>query len=417
MQIVNVDAFQILDSRGNPTVECRLTLSDGTMVAASVPSGASTGRHEARELRDHDAAVYGGKGVLIAVRHIKQVIAPAVLLGKSPDIITMDKELIALDGTPNCAALGANAMLAVSIAVVRAQAWMEGVELFEFINSLWRFSAATLPRCMFNVINGGMHAEGDLVFQEFLAIPQQSDFAQSLACVDDFYHKLQQVLHVDRFGTAIGDEGGFVPLFTDKGVLAEEQVFGLLQRTAEQFSWGAESISIGLDVAATHFYSPEHDRYYLHGNQLTAAELIKVYKDLVERFGLISIEDGLAEDDWQGWQLLMQEMKGLQLVGDDLLVTNTHRIEHGIAEQAMNAVLIKPNQIGTVSRTVDAIKVCQANNLATIISHRSGETNDDFIADLAVGTAAGQIKTGAPVRGERVAKYNRLLWIAELLGF
>jgi len=200
MQIVNVDAFQILDSRGIPTIECRLTLSDGTMVAASVPSGASTGKHEAHELRDHDTTVYGGKGVLTAVRYIKQAIAPAVLLGKSPDIIAMDKQLIALDGTSNCAALGANAILAVSIAVIRAQAWMEGVELFELINALWQFPAPTLPRSMFNIINGGMHAQGALVFQEFLAIPQQPDFAQGLACVDDFYHRLQEVLHIAGFG-------------------------------------------------------------------------------------------------------------------------------------------------------------------------------------------------------------------------
>lgn len=443
MQIVNVDAFQILDSRGIPTVECRLTLTDGTMVAASVPSGASTGKHEAHELRDHDATVYGGKGVLTAVKHIKQAIAPVVLLGKTPDIIAMDKQLIALDGTRDCSALGANAMLAVSIAVIRAQAWMEGVELFEFINALWQFPDPELPRCMFNVINGGMHAQGDLVFQEFLAIPTQHDFAQSLACVDDFYHKLQELLHEAALGTAIGDEGGFVPVFTDKGVLAEEQALMLLQRTAEQFSWGAENMSFGLDVAATHFYDSRANRYRLHDNLLTAPELIEIYKNLAQRFALVSLEDGLAEDDWQGWQWLMEQMgersilggdgvplslslsngrrplgrerAALQIVGDDLLVTNTNRIQHGITKKAMNAVLIKPNQIGTVSRTIDAIRLCQEHNLATIISHRSGETNDDFIADLAVGTVAGQLKAGAPVRGERVAKYNRLLWIAELL--
>jgi enolase len=415
MQIVNVDAFQILDSRGIPTVECRLTLTDGTMVAASVPSGASTGKHEAHELRDHDATVYGGKGVLTAVKHIKQAIAPVVLLGKTPDIIAMDKQLIALDGTRDCSALGANAMLAVSIAVIRAQAWMEGVELFEFINALWQFPDPELPRCMFNVINGGMHAQGDLVFQEFLAIPTQHDFAQSLACVDDFYHKLQELLHEAGLGTAIGDEGGFVPVFTDKGALAEEQALMLLQRTAEQFSWGVESMSFGLDVAATHFYDARANRYRLHDKLLTAPELIEFYKSLAQRFALVSLEDGLAEDDWQGWQWLMEQMGGLQLIGDDLLITNTNRIQQGITKKAMNAVLIKPNQIGTVSRTVDAIRLCQEHNLATIISHRSGETNDDFIADLAVGTVAGQLKAGAPVRGERVAKYNRLLWIAELL--
>ena len=449
MKIVNVDAFQILDSRGMPTVECRLTLSDGTMVAASVPSGASTGKHEAHELRDNDMAVYGGKGVLTAVRHIKQAIAPAILLGKSPDIVAMDRQLIALDGTKDCSALGSNAMLAVSIAVVRAQAWMEGVELFEFINTLWQFPEPTLPRCQFNIINGGMHAQGGLVFQEFLAIPKQSDFAQSLACVDDFYHKLQAVLHEAGLGTAIGDEGGFVPAFTDKQLLAEEQALVLLQRTAEQFAWGAESMSFGLDVAATHFYDAQANRYRLHDKLLTAPELIELYKNLAGRFALVSLEDGLAEDDWQGWQWLMEQMggsrsstpngasfdrlpavaltsygghgrmsgerAGLQIVGDDLLVTNTNRIERGIAAKAMNAVLIKPNQIGTVSRTIEAIRLCQEHGLATIISHRSGETNDDFIADLAVGSAAGQMKTGAPVRGERVAKYNRLLWIAEML--
>ncbi len=416
MHIVKVDAHQILDSRGLPTVECRLTLADGAVIVASVPSGASTGRHEAHELRDNNAAVYHGKGVLSAVRHIKQVIAPGILLGKIPDIIAMDKEIIALDGTKDCSALGANAMLAVSIAVIRAQAWIEGVELFEFINDLWQFPEPMLPRCMFNMINGGMHAQSDLVFQEFLVIPSHHDFAQSLACADDFYQQLKLVLHGAGLGTAIGDEGGFVPLFTDKTVFAEEQALSLLLHTAEQFTWGVESVSFGLDSAATHFYDSGANRYRFHEQFLTAPALIELYKNLKGRFPLVSLEDGLAEDDWQGWQWLMEQLgAGVQIVGDDLLVTNTKRIQQGLTQKAMNAVLIKPNQIGTVSRTVEAIRLCQENNLATIISHRSGETNDDFIADLAVGSAAGQMKAGAPVRGERVAKYNRLLWIAEML--
>ncbi len=416
MHIVQVDAFQILDSRGLPAVECRLTLADGAVIVASCPSGASTGRHEAHELRDNNAALYHGKGVLTAVEHIKRAIAPSILLGKSPNIVAMDKQLIALDGTKDCSALGANAMLAVSIAVIRAQAWVEGVELFELINTLWDFPEPMLPRCMFNVLNGGMHADGDLVFQEFLAIPSQSDFSQSLACVDDFYHQLKIVLHQAGYGTAIGDEGGFVPAFSNKAMMPEEQALQLLQQAAEQFSWGAESMSFGLDVAATHFYDTGANRYKLHEQALTAPELIELYKKLQQQFPLVSLEDGLAEDDWQGWQWLNAKLGDtVQIIGDDLLVTNTNRIQQGLVEKAMNAVLIKPNQIGTVSRTIEAIKLCQEQRLSTIISHRSGETNDDFIADLAVGSAAGQLKAGAPVRGERVAKYNRLLWIAEML--
>jgi enolase len=416
MRIVQVDALQILDSRGVPTIECRLTLADGAVVVASVPSGASTGKHEAHELRDLNPAAYHGKGVLTGLSNIKNIIAPQVLLGKQPDTIATDKQLLALDGTANCGNLGANAMLAVSIAVIRAQAWVEGVELFELINQLWGFQAPTLPHCMFNVINGGMHAKGDLVFQEFLTMPKQQDFAQQLACADDFYHELKQVLHEAGLGTAIGDEGGFVPVFTAQAMLAEEQALSLLTKTAERFSWGPGAMSFGLDVAASHFYQEQERVYALHKKSLSSQELIELYKKFSKNFSLSSIEDGLAEDDWLGWQTLNDQMGGaIQLVGDDLLVTNVARIEEGVARKAMNAVLIKPNQIGTVLGAIQAIKACQANGLAVIISHRSGETNDDFIADLAVGSAAGQLKAGAPVRGERVAKYNRLLWIAEML--
>jgi enolase len=416
MVITFIDARQILDSRGNPTVECSITLSDGSSVSASVPSGASVGSHEAKELRDGESG-YHGKGVLHAVHNIKNSIAPS-LIGKTPDILHADKTMQALDGTAHCGNLGANAMLAVSIAMIRAQALVEKMELYALINGLWGFSPPSMPRCMFNVINGGMHAStGGLTFQEFLLIPDTGNFGKDLALADDLYQELKIVLDKHSYGSATGDEGGFVPCLPRANLPPEEVVLKLLTGVIQQHSGASGVVGLGLDVAATHFYDAAKQQYRVHEDLLTADNLLVWQQDLVRQFSLISIEDGFAEDDWLAWQRCTRSLgTDVQLVGDDLFATNIARIKQGLVFRAGNAVLIKPNQIGTVSGAVEAIQFCQQQGLATVVSHRSGETDDTFIADLAVGAAAGQLKAGAPARGERVAKYNRLLFIADQLG-
>ncbi len=409
MKIKHIFGREILDSRGNPTVSCSIVLDNDAILTAAVPSGASVGKHEAVELRDGDMLRYGGKGVLKALHNITTVIAPA-FIGKEPDVITMDKELIALDGTTNKSHLGANALLAVSCAVIRAQAYVQRVELYELINALWKFEKPTLPRCMFNIINGGLHAESGLCVQEFMVVPRGNDYVTRLEIATTLYHHLKSVLMQRGYATGIGDEGGFAPRFTQSGIAREQAALDLL---VEVSSTVDSRVDIALDVAASSFYDEKHNLYKLHDEDYRAEELITWYDELVTKYPLTSLEDGCAEDDWNAWQLLTQKLGSkIQLVGDDIFVTNTHRIQEGKQRAVATAVLIKPNQIGTVSETIDAIKLCKKLGYHTVISHRSGETNDDFIADLAVGTAAGQLKSGAPVRGERVAKYNRLWEIA-----
>jgi enolase len=413
MKIKKVTGREILDSRGCPTVECTLELDSGSSVVASVPSGASVGRYEAKELRDNQPERFEGKGVLQAVGQLECQIAP-LLIGKAPDVVGMDAAMIDLDDTPDKSRLGANATLAASIAVTRAQALVHGIELYELINKLWGFPAPTLPVCMFNIINGGLHADSRLLFQEFMVMPQQGNFKDRLQVADRIYHELKKLLHEKHYATAVGDEGGFAPSFGQEGILRELAALDLLQQTCQLSE--VENVSFCLDVAASCFYDSHKKIYCVYGAELSSEQMIDVYQNLCQTYPIASLEDGLDQDDWHGWQNLTRALgQSIQLVGDDLFVTHAARINQGIEKCVANAVLIKPNQIGTVSETVAAIQVCQKCGYKTIVSHRSGETNDTFIADLAVGCAAGQLKAGAPVRGERVAKYNRLLAIEDRL--
>ena len=410
MKIKSLHARFILDSRGYPAVECILTDQEGRMVAASVPSGASVGVHEALELRDGDPKHFAGKGVSKAINNLNIEIAKA-LCGREADVIQLDKILIALDGTENKSRLGANAILAASMAVIRLQALDAGLELFECINKLWHFPEPKLPTCLFNVINGGMHASSGLWVQEFMIIPKQQVFSQSLETACVIYHALHKKLKVMGLQTTIGDEGGFAPVFGLRGLENEHRALDVLieiikQERLENF------VTLGLDVAASHSFDKQTGQYQVYDKSLSSTDLIAFYQKAQHSYPLTSIEDGLGEDDWDGWKKLTQAMGvSCQLVADDLFVTNPKRIEQGIVQKVANAVLIKPNQIGTVSQTMQAILCCQKAGYSVIISHRSGETNDTFIADLAVGSSAGQLKAGAPARGERIAKYNRLLEI------
>lgn len=413
MKIKKIGGRQILDSRGWPTIECILELEDGRSVKASVPAGASVGKYEAKELRDDDVAHFSGRGVLKAIAQLEQHIAP-LLVGKAPDIVAMDKVMIQADGTADKSRFGANAILAVSIAVIRAQALIEEVELYDFINRYWSFDKPSLPICMFNIINGGMHALSGLIFQEFMVMPTHGSFSQRLEDADKIYHELGKLLLQKKYSTALGDEGGFCPGFGQNGILREKAALDLLVQSS-QIS-GVSDVAFCLDVAASCLYNHEKRSYRLYASELYMSNMIDFYQSITAQYPIVSIEDGLDEDDWDGWAELTAHLGSkIQLVGDDLFVTNIDRIAKGIESKVANAVLIKPNQIGTVSETIQAIQLCQKNKYKTIISHRSGETNDTFIADLAVGTAAGQLKSGSPVRGERVAKYNRLLEISEKL--
>jgi enolase len=413
MKIKRIFGREILDSRGQPTLECVIILDNNTHISASVPSGASVGKYEAYELRDGDSGRYGGKGVLKAIHNLDTVLAP-YLIGREPDIIVMDKDMIALEGTTQKVRLGANTLLAVSVAIIRAQALTYGVELYELINKLWKFEKPILPRCMFNIINGGMHAQSGLCVQEFMVVPRSGGYAMRLEQAVCFYYRLMVELSKAGYNTGIGDEGGFAPCFSQQGIEREHAALDLLQTVAAQMP--DATVDFALDVASSCFYDEKHCAYKLHDEFYSAEELSAWYVELCKKYPLISIEDGCAEDDWDAWQLITSKLGNkTQLVGDDIFVTNTSRIQEGKKRGIATAVLIKPNQIGTVSETIQAIALCKQSGYQTVISHRSGETNDDFIADLAVGSAAGQLKAGAPVRGERVAKYNRLLDIARRL--
>jgi enolase len=411
-QIARIHAREILDSRGNPTVEVELHLEGGAHGTAAVPSGASTGAHEAVERRDGDERRFGGKGVLQAVAAVNGEIA-STLTGKSVnDQRAIDEQLIALDGTANKGRLGANALLGVSLAAAHARAALHGVELYEEIGGE---TAQTLPVPLLNILNGGKHAANSTDFQEFMVVPVGfTTYAEGLRAGAEIFAALRTHLHDRGLATGQGDEGGFAP-----SLPSNEAALEALMTAIERAGYKpGEQIGIAIDAAATELLTAD-GRYTLEreGRTLESGELIDLWAGWCAKFPIISLEDGLAEDDWSGWSALVQRIGGtVQVVGDDLLVTNVERIQRGIKERAATALLVKPNQIGTLTETLDAINTARGAGWSTILSHRSGETEDTTIADLAVATNAGQIKTGAPSRSERVAKLNRLLRIEELLG-
>jgi enolase len=404
-----VHARQILDSRGNPTLEVEVTLESGAGGRAAVPSGASTGQFEAVELRDGDKSVYGGKSVLQAVRNVEGEIAQAVRGLDADDQRTLDKALIELDGTKNKSRLGANAILGVSLAAAKAAASNAGASLFRWVGG---DGAHVLPVPMMNVINGGAHAQNSLDLQEFMVVPAGADtFAEGLRIGAEVFHALKNVLHERGLATGVGDEGGFAPDL-DSSEAAIEAILAAAEQAGHR-----DRVAIALDPASTELYRDGRYHFDRQGGTRDAAGMIELYEGLAGRYPLVSIEDGLAEDDWSGWEALTRELGGrLQLVGDDLFVTNVERLQRGLDNGAANAILLKVNQIGTLTETLDTIELARSHGYGCVMSHRSGETEDTTIADLAVATGVGQIKTGAPSRTDRVAKYNQLLRIEEELG-
>ncbi|HLV27100.1 MAG TPA: phosphopyruvate hydratase [Gemmatimonadales bacterium] len=411
--IIDVTAREILDSRGNPTVECDVILESGAAGRASVPSGASTGEHEAVELRDGDSSRYLGKGVLNAVSNVIEEIGPAIAGMEAVDQVRIDRELMELDGTENKSRLGANAMLAVSLAVARAAAIECELPLYRYLGGPL---ARTMPVPMMNILNGGAHASNTVDFQEFMIVPVGADtFGNALRMGAEVFHTLKKVLHERKLSTAVGDEGGFAPdLATDEDAL--KVIIEAVQRAG--YTPGKE-VAIALDCAASELHDGKGGYNFRKSGagSRDAAGMIELYGRWLEEYPIVSIEDGLAEDDWSGWERLTSELGDrVQLVGDDLFVTNTERLARGIESGVGNAILIKVNQIGTLTETLEAIEMARAAGYLSVISHRSGETEDSFIADLAVGTNAGQIKTGSASRSDRTAKYNQLLRIEEMLG-
>ena len=412
--IESVRGREILDSRGNPTLEVQVTLAGGETGVAGVPSGASTGAHEAVELRDNDPARYGGNGVLTAVKNVNDELAEAVVGLDAFDQIGVDRTMRDLDGTENKSRLGANAILGVSLAVARAAADAAGLPLYRYLGGP---NARTLPVPMMNILNGGKHASGSNVdMQEFMVMPVgASSFAEGLRWGAEVFHALKAVLKAQGAATTVGDEGGYGPSLPSN----EAALKAVLEGIAKAGYEAERDLMIALDPAATEFFDSATGNYVLQGEErtLSGGEMVEFWEDWTARFPIASIEDGLAEDDWQHWRTLQARIGShVQLVGDDLFVTNRDRLARGIREAAGNAILVKPNQIGTLTETLDAIALAQTNGMNAVISHRSGETGDTFIADLAVATNAGQIKTGAPSRVDRVAKYNRLLAIESELG-
>ena len=401
--IEDLTAIEVLDSRGNPTVKATVALSDGTVASAIVPSGASTGKREALELRDKDER-YCGKGVLKAVENVNSQIAEAVIGLDAFDQKALDDEMRELDGTDNYSNLGANAVLGVSMAVARAAAKSLDVPLYRYLGGA---NASVLPVPMFNIINGGAHANNSVDFQEFMIMPFGFDkFSDALRAATEIYHTLKGLLNAAGHSTAVGDEGGFAPNLNDN-----EEPIKLIMQAIEKAGYKAgEQIKLALDVAASELY--ENGKYKLEGKEFSSEELIERYAQLCEKYPIFSIEDGLSEDDWAGWAKLTSKLGSkVQLVGDDLFVTNEKILREGIAKGVANAILIKPNQIGTVSQTMQTIRLAQRKGYRCVMSHRSGESEDSFIADFAVAMNTGQIKTGATSRSERNAKYNRLLEI------
>jgi enolase len=410
-EIVEVKAREILDSRGNPTVEVDLHLACGAMGRAAVPSGASTGTREALELRDKRSKRYAGKGVATAVANVMSRIAPAVCGMDASDQNALDRRMIELDGTANKSKLGANAMLGVSMAAARAAATAYGLPLYRYIGGM---TARVLPIPMMNIINGGAHAANTLDFQEFMIIPfGAGTFAQAVQMGAETFHCLKAILKKKGLNTAVGDEGGFAP-----DLSSNEAAIGLIMDAIRAAGYRpGKEIGIGMDVAASEFYEGGHYLLKSEKKRLSTEQMIGLLEGLVERYPIISIEDGLAEGDWKGWKTLTDRLGGtVQVVGDDIFVTNPEIFRKGIEQGVGNSILIKLNQIGTVTETLDAIELAKNAGYTTVISHRSGETEDSFIADLAVGVSGGQIKTGSMSRSDRVAKYNQLIRIEEELG-
>ncbi|MCL4103858.1 UNVERIFIED_CONTAM: hypothetical protein GTU68_029175 [Idotea baltica] len=411
--IVNVHAREILDSRGNPTVEVEVLTDEGGFGRAAVPSGASTGAYEAIELRDGDASRYVGKGVLNAVNNVNDTIAPAVVGSDSLDQPYVDQLMIDLDGTPNKANLGANAILGVSLAVARAAASSQVLPLYKYLGGV---NARTLPVPMMNILNGGSHGDNKVDIQEFMVMaPKAESFAQALRMGAEIFHNLKKVLKSKGLSTNVGDEGGFAPNLGSN----EEAITAILEATEKAGYRPGEDIFLAMDAAATEFYDKEKGLYVFEstGESLTSSEMVGFWKGWADKYPIVSIEDGLDEDDWAGWKEMTEVLgEKCQLVGDDLFVTNVDRLSRGIEGGIANSILIKVNQIGTLTETIEAVSLATRNSYSNVISHRSGETSDTFIADLAVALNSGQIKTGSASRSDRIAKYNQLLRIEEELG-
>jgi enolase len=415
MKIARVLAREILDSEGVPTVECEIGLDSGEAVVASVPSGTSCGKFEAYELRDGDAERYDGKGVLKAASNINDILAP-LIVGRKPDLLSMDQEFISCDGTQRKTRLGGNAILALSIAVCKAQAKERGLEVYQFISQL-TCSRLSMPLPFFNLVQGGAHAAVNIPFQEFMVVMRNaSSLHVMLEDVAKISNALKSMMSSKNIVVSGGKEGGVSFELLQCSLGCEREILTMLLEACDRARVSSGEVGFALDCAATQFYDEKHNKYVLRAHSLTSGELISLYEDLVAHYPLVSIEDGLAEQDIAGWQDLTKRLgRQIQLVGDDLFVTNPERIKKGRAESIANTVLIKPNQIGTVSETLEAIKVAHDSGYKIIVSHRSGETLDTFIADLAVGVGASGVKFGAPVRGERVAKYNRLLALEAMI--
>ncbi|MBW6497341.1 MAG: phosphopyruvate hydratase [Bacteroidales bacterium] len=412
--ILNIHARQILDSRGNPTVEVEVITENGVMGRAMVPSGASTGVHEAVELRDGDKVNYLGKGVLKAVGNVNNTLNNELKGFYVTDQALIDKTMLELDGTPNKGNLGANAILGVSLAVAQAAAIETGQPLFRYVGGV---NANVLPIPMMNIINGGSHADNSIDFQEFMIMPiGASSFTHAIKMGAEVFHNLKAVLKKQGYSTNVGDEGGFAPNLKSN----EEAVTVILQAIENAGYRPGEDIFIALDPASSEYFLVEENVYHLHkstGDKLTPAQMVDYWADWVKKYPIVSIEDGMAEDDWDGWKIMTDKLgKQIQLVGDDLFVTNVDRLGQGIAKGVANSILVKVNQIGSLTETIEAVNLAYRNSYTAVMSHRSGETEDTFIADLAVALNTGQIKTGSACRSERIAKYNQLLRIEEMLG-
>ncbi|MEM5947558.1 phosphopyruvate hydratase [Spirochaetia bacterium 38H-sp] len=409
-----VEAREILDSRGNPTVEVDVILEDGSQGRAAVPSGASTGVHEAVELRDGDKKRYMGKGVLKAVENVNNIIAPEIEGLDALDQVDIDRTMLELDGTENKSKLGANAILGVSMAVARAAADFLGVPLFKYLGA---YKATTLPVPMANILNGGAHADNSVDFQEFMVMPVGAPtFREGLRMITEVFHTLKGILKENGYSTTVGDEGGFAP-----NLKSNEEAVELILKSIEKAGYKpGDDVMIALDPASSELYDEKKKRYILShstGEELTSEEMAALWESWVNKYPIISIEDGMAEDDWEGWKALTDKIGNkVQLVGDDLFVTNTKRLSQGIEKGVANSILIKVNQIGTLTETFEAVEMAKRAGYTAVVSHRSGETEDNFIADLVVALETGQIKTGSLSRSDRLSKYNQLLRIEEMLG-
>ena len=409
--IVDIRARQILDSRGNPTIEVEAVTADGSFGRAGVPSGASTGVHEAWELRDGDESKYLGKGVTRAVDNVNGTLASELCGMDALDQVALDRRMIEIDGTENKKKLGANAILGISLAVARAAADHSGLPLFRYLGGV---GARLLPAPMMNILNGGEHADNDVDVQEFMVMPLGVDsFSEAIRCGCEIFHHLKNVLKSKKLGTNVGDEGGFAP-----DLKSNREALDLVMEAAEKAGYEmGRQVFIAMDPAASDFYDEKTKRYTVDGRQLDSAALVDQYAQWVDNYPICSIEDGFAQDDWDGWKLMTEKLgERIQIVGDDLFVTNTTRLKRGIDEGIANSILIKVNQIGTLTETIEAIELARLHGYTTVTSHRSGETEDTTIADLAVALGTGQIKTGSASRTDRMAKYNQLLRIEEILG-